>query len=84
MRYALALLALLLACPALAQEKCADRLAAVQKEIAATPMPSTKETQIKALLEQATRACRENDEVVAQAGIDQVKAILDEQKKQGS
>jgi hypothetical protein len=56
----------------------------VQKEIAATPMPPTKETQIKALLEQATRACRENDEVVAQAGIDQVKAILDEQKKQGS
>jgi hypothetical protein len=84
MRYALALLALLLACPALAQEKCSDRLAAVQKEIAATPMPPTKETQIKALLEQATRACRENDEVVAQAGIDQVKAILDEQKKQGS
>jgi hypothetical protein len=54
----------------------------VQKAIAETPMPATKEAQIKALLEQAQRACRENDEVVAQAGIDQVQAIIDEQKKQ--
>jgi hypothetical protein len=84
MRYAAALLALLLACPALAQENCETRLAAVQKEIAATPMPPTKEAQVKALIEQVTRACREKDEVVAQAGIDQVKAILDEQKKQRS
>jgi hypothetical protein len=82
MRYAAALLALSLAFPALAQENCQTRLESVQKAIAETPMPATKEAQIKALLEQAQRACRENDEVVAQAGIDQVQAIIDEQKKQ--
>jgi hypothetical protein len=82
MRYCAALLALSLAFPALAQESCDNRLAAVQKALAETPMPATKEAQIKALLEQAQRACRENDEVVAQAGIDQVQAIIEEQRKQ--
>ena len=84
MRYALALVALLLASPALAQESCETRLAEVRQQIAETPMPTAKEMQIKALLEQITRACRDKDEVVAQAGLDQVKAILDEQKKQRS
>jgi hypothetical protein len=82
MRYATALLALLLASPALAQPPCQTRIEEVQKSVAETPMPATKGAQVKALLEQVQRACRENNEVVAQAGIDQVKAILDEQKKQ--
>jgi hypothetical protein len=82
MRYAIALLALLLASPSLAQPPCQTQIEEVQKSVAETPMPAAKGAQVKALLEQVQRACRENNEVVAQAGIDQVKAILDEQKKQ--
>jgi hypothetical protein len=51
--------------------------------IAETPMPPNKEMQVKALLDQVVRACRENNEVVAQAGLDQVKAMIQEQKKAG-
>lgn len=80
--------ALLLAfmAPALAQQqqpKCQEELEQVQRMIAETRLPQAKETQIRSILEQAARACRENDEVVAMAGIDQVKAILKEQQKAG-
>jgi hypothetical protein len=36
------------------------------------------------LLEQAARACREHNEVVAMAGIDQVRAILEAERKSTS
>lgn len=84
MRYAAPLLALSFAFPALAQPSCEVRLAEIRKAVAETEMPASKEAQIKALLEQIQRACRDNDEVVAQAGIDQIQAILDDQKKQRS
>ena len=69
--------------PALAEPRCQSELEAVQKNIAETPMPPAKESQVRALIEQVQRACKENNEVVAQAGLDQVRAILDEQRKNG-
>jgi hypothetical protein len=76
----------LLAFSALAQGQpaCQSEIEGVQKSLAETPMPPAKEAQVKALLEQVVRACRENNEVVAGAGIDQVKAIIQEQKKGGA
>jgi pyrimidine deaminase RibD-like protein len=49
--------------------------------MAETKMPPAKETQVKAILEQVVRACKENNDVVAQAGLEQVRAIIEEQKK---
>jgi hypothetical protein len=63
------------------QEKCPGELENVQREVAQAPISRPKEAQIKALLEQATRACRDHDEVVAMAGIDQVRAILQAERK---
>ena len=85
MMRALVLALALAAGGALAQERpCDGGLAEVKKAAAETPMQPGKDTQIKALIEQIEKACRENNGVVAQAGIDQVKAILDEQRKQKS
>ncbi|MBX6366843.1 MAG: hypothetical protein IRZ04_02625 [Rhodospirillales bacterium] len=84
MRYAAFLLAPAFAASALAQPSCDVRLAEIRKAVAETQMPTSKEAQIKALLEQIERACRDNDEVVAQAGIDQIQAILEDQKRQRS
>jgi ribosomal protein S12 methylthiotransferase accessory factor YcaO len=81
MRYALALLPLLLAAPALAQESCDERLEKVRDSLAQTELTTQKDAQIRALLEQIERACAENDEVVAQAGIDQIQAILEQEKR---
>jgi CRISPR/Cas system-associated endoribonuclease Cas2 len=78
------LAALLLASlPALAEEqpRCKNELVAVQKSVAETPLSPNKTTQVNALLEQVRRACQENNDVVAMAGIDQVRAILDEVRK---
>jgi hypothetical protein len=69
---------------ALAQEKCPGELENVQREVAQASISRPKETQIKALLEQAARACREHNEVVAMAGIDQVRAILEAERKSSS
>jgi hypothetical protein len=63
------------------QEKCPGELENVQREVAQAPISRPKETQIKALLEQAARACRDHNEVVAMAGIDQVRAILQAERK---
>ena len=63
------------------QEKCPGELENVQREVAQASISRPKETQIKALLEQAARACREHNEVVAMAGIDQVRAILEAERK---
>jgi hypothetical protein len=62
--------------------RCESEMAEVQRMVDETPMPPAKETQIKALMEQVARACKENNEVVATAGLDQVKAIIAEQRKQ--
>jgi hypothetical protein len=58
------------------QEKCPGELENVQREVAQATISRPKEMQIKALLEQVARACREHNDVVALAGIDQVRAIL--------
>jgi hypothetical protein len=63
--------------------RCKAELPAVQKSIAETPLTPAKASQVRALLEQVQRACRENDDVVALAGIDQVRAILDQERKSG-
>ena len=86
MTRALALVLALAAGPVLAQETqpCEGGLDAVRKEMEATPLAPGKDAQLKALLEQVVKACRENNAVVAQAGLDQVKAIIEEQKRQRS
>ena len=86
MTRALALVLALAGGPVLAQEAqpCEGGLDAVRKEIETTPMAPGKDAQLKALLEQVVKACRENNPVVAQAGLDQVKAIIEEQKRQRS
>jgi hypothetical protein len=86
-----ALLAALLLAPASAfapawadeSPRCRTELPAVQKTVAETPLTPAKASQVRALLEQVQRACRENDDVVALAGIDQVRAILDQERKSG-
>jgi hypothetical protein len=71
-----------LAMPALADPaQCQSDVDEVQKMMAETKMPPAKETQVKAILEQVVRACKENNDVVAQAGLEQVRAIIEEQKK---
>jgi hypothetical protein len=75
----------LLAVPAWAQApQCKTGLDEVQRMMAETPMPPEKTIQVRALLDQVVRACKENNDVVASAGIDQVKAIIQEQKKGGA
>jgi hypothetical protein len=84
-RFALAIAVLALSGGAAAaqQEKCPGELENVQREVARASITRPKETQIKALLEQVTRACREHNEVAAPAGIDQVRAILQAERKSG-
>ena len=82
MTRALALILALAAGPVLAQDRpCDGGLAEVKKAMAETPMQPGKDTQVKALIEQVEKACKENNKIVAQAGIDQVKAILEEQRR---
>jgi hypothetical protein len=59
-----------------ADPPCRQGLAEVHVQLREKPVPQTTDTQIKALLEQATRACNDNNDVVASAAIDQIKAIL--------
>jgi Skp family chaperone for outer membrane proteins len=77
---AIAVLALSGAAAAAQQEKCPGGFENVQRVVA---ISRPKETQIKVLLEQVARACREHNEVVALAGIDQVRAILQAERKSG-
>ncbi len=65
---------------AAAEPQCRNEIGNVQRQVAEAQVPATKEAQIRALLEQVDRACKENDEVVASAGLDQVRAILKEQR----
>jgi len=64
-----------------AEPHCRSEIGDVQRQVAEAQVPAAKEAQIRALLEQVDRACKENDEVVASAGLDQVRAILKEQRK---
>ncbi|HEY0525722.1 MAG TPA: hypothetical protein VGD08_20185 [Stellaceae bacterium] len=64
-----------------AEPPCRSEIGDVQRQVAEAQVPAAKEAQIRALLEQVDRACKENDEVVASAGLDQVRAILKEQRK---
>ena len=82
-RLSLLLLLFIAAEAAVAQTRCQSDLEAVQKQVSETTMPPAKEAQIKALLEQVAKACKENNEVVAQAGLDQVRDILKQQQKPG-
>jgi len=63
-----------------AQPDCESRYASVRHEVAGAGLSSDKEVQVKALLEQVARACKEKKEVVAMAGLDQVQAILADQR----
>jgi hypothetical protein len=63
------------------QQHCHGELPNVQREVTQTPLSTAKGAQIQALIEQVVRACKENDDVVAMAGIDQVRAILSEERK---
>jgi hypothetical protein len=77
---------MLLAGAAAAQQppKCEGEIPSVQREVSEAPLSSAKETQVKALLDQVVRACKEKNDVVALAGIDQVRAILIAEQKSGS
>jgi hypothetical protein len=72
----------MLAGTALAQAPaCECRYESVRHEVATAGLSTDKEVQVKALLEQVARACKEKNEVVAMAGLDQVQAILTDERK---
>jgi hypothetical protein len=74
--------ALLLTAPGFAEQPhCRTELPNVQREVTQTPLSTEKGAQIQALMEQVVQACKGNDDVVAMAGIDQVRAILSEERK---
>ena len=76
---------LMLGGPALAQAPaCQKEYASVQREVEAARLSTDKTAQVNALLEQVSRACKEKNDVVAMAGIDQVRAILSDERKAGS
>jgi hypothetical protein len=71
--------------PGFAQERqCQGELPNVQREVTETRLSNEKGAQVSALMEQVVRACKENHDVVAMAGIDQVRAILSEVRKSES
>jgi hypothetical protein len=79
-------LALVLAGPALAadappQPQCRQALQDTKRDAEQAAISPQKQAQIASLLEQAGRACQQNDDVVAMAGIDQVRAIVDAEQK---
>ena len=74
-----------LAATARAEEPhCQGELPNVQREVTQTPLSTAKETQIKALLDQIVRACKEKNDIVAMAGIEQVRAIISAERNTGS
>jgi hypothetical protein len=71
--------------PGLAEERqCQGELPNIQREVTETRLSTEKGAQVNALLEQVVRACKEDHDVVAMAGIDQVRAILSEVRKSES
>jgi hypothetical protein len=80
----IAVLSAALAGTARAEEPhCQGELPSVQREVTQTPLSAAKGTQIKALLDQVVRACKENNDIVAMAGIEQVRAIISTERNTG-
>ena len=76
---------LLFSASAFAEERqCQGELPNVQREVSDARLSTEKGAQVNALMEQVVRACKENHDVVAMAGIDQVRAILSEARKSES
>jgi hypothetical protein len=76
---------LLFSIPGIAQDRqCQGELPNVQREVNDARLSTEKGAQVSALMEQVVRACKENHDVVAMAGIDQVRAILSEARKSQS
>jgi hypothetical protein len=63
---------------------CRAELPSVQREASEAPLTREKQTQVKALLEQAERACKANNDVVAMAGIDQARAVISAERRAGT
>ncbi|HZS82869.1 MAG TPA: hypothetical protein VFA50_08350 [Stellaceae bacterium] len=63
---------------------CRPALDSVQREVASAGLSAAKTAQVQALLEQAARACKERNGVVAMAGIDQVRDIIRDERKNAS
>jgi hypothetical protein len=61
--------------------QCRQALQDTKRDAAQAQLSPNKQAQIESLLEQANRACQQNDDVVAMAGIDQVRAIVDTEQK---
>jgi hypothetical protein len=61
--------------------QCRQALQDTKQHAAQAQLSPSKQAQIESLLEQADRACQQNDDVVAMAGIDQVRAIVDTEQK---
>jgi len=61
--------------------RCESEMTEVHRLIAETPTKTMTGAHAEALLEQVERACKENNEVVAMAGIEQIKAIIETQRK---
>ena len=66
------------------ERQCQGELPDVQREVSATHLSTDKGAQVNALMEQVVQACKEDHDVVAMAGIDQVRAILSEVRKSES
>jgi hypothetical protein len=63
------------------QPQCRQALQDTKQKSEQAGISPQKQAQIASLLEQADRACQQKDDVVAMAGIDQVRAILDTEMK---
>jgi hypothetical protein len=70
-----------LAADAPPQPQCRQALQDTKRDAEKAAISPQKQAQIASLLEQANRACQANDDVVAMAGIDQVRAIVDTEQK---
>jgi hypothetical protein len=70
-----------LAADAPPQPQCRQALVDAKQHAEEAGISPQKKAQVASLLEQADRACKQNDDVVAMAGIDQVRAIVDAEQK---
>lgn len=63
------------------QPQCRQALVDVKRDTADAAISPNKQIQIQSLLDQVDRACQQNDDVVAMAGIDQIRAIVSDEQK---
>jgi hypothetical protein len=61
--------------------QCRQALQDTKRDAQQAGISPQKQAQIASLLDQVDRACQQNDDVVAMAGIDQVRAIVDDEQK---